>query len=299
MWTARLPRRRRLVTAVVTALAAVTAVSACSAPTASAPSGAGSGPGPSAAADEYRPGMRATVRLPARRGATDVVVLVPGGGWQTADPAGLVPLAERLTADGAVTSTITYGTASTGAWFPRPADDVACAIRWSVAEAAAAGRPASRVVVVGHSAGGHLAALVALSGSRFGSSCASPPVRIDGLVGLAGVYDVTAASDIALTLFGVRQADDPQRWRDGDPTWWAGQREDGDAGPTVLLLHGDADTLVPVSQTQGLAALLEARGLDTTVEVVPGQDHRGIYAVDVAGPRIARWLRSRAVQQAG
>ena len=290
-------RQRRRVTKAIAALAAALVVAACSAPTAPSTSGAGSVAGPAAAADEYRPGMTATVRLRARRGAADLVVLVPGGGWQTADPAGLVPLAERLTADGAVTSTITYGTASTGAWFPQPADDVACAIRWSAAEAAAAG------------ARHHASRRRPLGGrpSRGPGRPVREPVRIvvrlaAGPHRRAGRHGRRVRRDRSVGhrghSVGVPQADDPQRWRDGDPTWWAGQREDV-AGLTVLLLHGGADTLVPVSQTQGLAALLEARGLDTTVEVVPGQDHRGIYAVDVAGPRIARWLRTQAAPPAG
>ena len=101
------------------------------------------------------------MRVPVGAGPSPLIVMVPGGGWATADPTGLIPLAEELTDDGATTSLITYRTTDTGSTFPTAVDDVACAIRWSAQETATQGHPPTHVVVLGHSAGGHLASLVA------------------------------------------------------------------------------------------------------------------------------------------
>ena len=61
----------------------------------------------------------------------------------------------------------------------------------------------------------------------------------------------------------------------------------------VLLLHGEEDDLVPVDFTTQFADALEAAGHPTTVELVPGVDHLGIFAADVATGPIADWLRTR------
>lgn len=240
---------------------------------------------------EYLPGLAADVRLPSGTGPAPLVVLVPGGGWQSADRSGLAPLAGALAAGGAVTVTITYGTASTGAQFPVPADDVACAIRWAAATAASDGRTATDVVVLGHSAGGHLAALVGLSGDRFGGACASPPVRVDGVVGLAGVYDVSSAATLIAPFFAAPRATAPQDWRDGDPLWWA---TDGSAvsatGPRTLLVHGDADPTVPLAQSTSLASALEGRSAPVQVEVLPGGDHFSVLDAGVVAPLVLAWL---------
>lgn len=244
-------------------------------------------PTPAPMTADYLPGLSATVRVPDGSGSAPLVVLVPGGGWSRADPSGLVPLAELLTASGTATSLITYSTTATGAVFPQPVDDVACAVRWSAEQATAAGHPPSRVVLAGHSAGGHLATLVALSGEMFGGDCASPAVAIDGVVGLAGVYD-TSLNVGALDAFFAGK-DSPDDRADGNPLHWA-RSADVPPGLRVLLVHGDEDAQVPLDQTAVLAAALSAAGVDLTVEVLAGEDHMSVLKAAIAGPVIERWL---------
>ena len=273
-------------------LAVVLAAAGCAAPS------TGSGRGDEAGAstitptvsEDYLPGLRADMRVPAATGPAPLVILVPGGGWQSADPTGLIPLAETLRDSGATTVTMTYSTTAMGAEFPVPVDDVACAVRWAAQQAAAAGRAPREVVVLGHSAGGHLASLVALSADRFGGDCPAPPVIVDGLVGIAGVYDVRALGGTLDTFFGASATDNPERWDDGDSMHWAASGSSSAAGLRVLLIHGDADTLVPLEQTTDFADALRAAGSDVTVEVVPEQTHDTIYGADVSGPLVEDWL---------
>ncbi|MDP1878330.1 MAG: alpha/beta hydrolase [Actinomycetota bacterium] len=243
-------------------------------------------PGAPVTAD-YLPGLAATVRAPDSPGPAPLVVLVPGGGWSSADPNGLVPLAELLTASGATTSLITYSTTTMGAVFPQPVDDVACAVRWSAEQATAMGHPPSRVVLVGHSAGGHLATLVALSGDKFGGDCAPPVVAVDGVAGLAGVYDTTWPVGALNAFFGgVYSVDGRAK---GSPLEWA-KTGAAPAGLRVLLVHGDEDYQVPLEQTALLAEALEAAEVDLTLEVLAGEDHMTVFDAAVAGPIITRWL---------
>jgi acetyl esterase/lipase len=239
---------------------------------------------------EYLPGLSAQVRLPGQPGAAPLVVLVPGGGWRSADPWGLIPLAERITASGASTVLITYRTTSSGSTFPEAADDVACAIRWSAAEVAARDHPATDVVVLGHSAGGHLAALVTFSGEEFGKSCPNPPVSVDGLIGVAGVYDIEDFRDYLARWMGFAPTEKPQEWLRADPLTWA--RDGGRLPPSlrVLLVHGEDDTTVPPAQTALLREVLDDKGIAARAELLSGVDHISVFDAAVLGPIVDAWL---------
>lgn len=221
----------------------------------------------------------------AGRDETPLVVLVPGGGWVAADPSGLVPLAEALAANGAVVATISYRTASDEAYFPTPAHDVACGISAARVAADEAGFSPSEVVAVGHSAGAHLAAVVALRPAEFGGDCRHPGVAPDRLVGLAGPYDVTRARGPAIQLFGPDNAD-PAGWSEGNPVEHAANRSDMD----VLLAHGAADDVVPIVFTEQFAEALIAGGHEVDVRYPSGIDHHTVYSSAHAAPLITQWL---------
>ncbi len=143
---------------------------------------------------EYLPGLEADVYLPAQQeqspsSPVPIVLLVPGGGWLTADRTGLAPLAADLADAGFVAVNSTYRAGSAGAVFPEPVQDVACATGFAVQEARAAGLEPGPLVALGHSAGGHLAALAALEASAPAGPCPYPLPGVTGLIGLAGVYD--------------------------------------------------------------------------------------------------------------
>lgn len=246
------------------------------------------GPAPSTTQD-YLSGRAADVYLPTGVAAARVVVLVPGGAWLTADRTGLAPLAQHLAAAGMVAVNTTHRAVDAGARFPEPVADVLCAVGFAVQRAGHAGIAPGEVVVVGHSSGGHLAALAALGGDHFRAACLYPPAAIDALVGLAGAYDVRALRDLAEPLFGTGPELDPAAWRDGDPLAWArtGARS---TSVRVLLAHGTADADLPVSMTTGFADALTAGGYEATVATVPGADHHSIYSAQVIGPRLVEWL---------
>jgi len=239
---------------------------------------------------DYRPGLAAQVRVPAGEGPAPLIVMIPGGGWATADPTGLIPLANALARDGSTTSLITYRTTEAGSTFPAAVDDVACAIRWSAQEATVLGRPPARVIVLGHSAGGHLASLVTFSGDEFGSDCPAPPVTVDGLIGLAGVYDTDAYRAGLAGWMGVDPTGSPDLWERVNPRAWLdrGAEELGDV--RVLLLHGDADTSVPLSETTQLAQGLVGAGVDVSTEVLPGLGHLEVFEAPNAEPPIRAWM---------
>lgn len=239
-----------------------------------------------AATVDYRPGVAADVFLPVPVSRAPLVVLVPGGGWVSADRRGLRPLADRLAAQGMVAVTAGYRAAGDGARFPVPVQDVECAIGFAVARSRQAGIEPSPVVALGHSAGAQLAVLAALTGTRFAAPCPYPPARIDAVIGLAGPYDILSLPSVAEPLFGVAPGAAPARWREADPVTWVRQRPE----LPVLLVHGADDTTVSPILTTSFADRLRAAGHRVQVEIVPGADHGSIYRPAVVADRIVRWI---------
>ena len=78
----------------------------------------------------YDPAQSSRIFLPTGEpvAGTLLVVLVPGGGWVSADPAGLTGLTAWLSEQGAAVVTSTYRTAPDGAHFPVPVQDIACVV---------------------------------------------------------------------------------------------------------------------------------------------------------------------------
>ena len=58
----------------------------------------------------------------------------------------------------------------------------------------------------------------------------------------------------------------------------------------VLLLHGDADELVPAQFSQDFAAALRAGGHPVTLDIVPGANHGEVYSAPVAAAPVTQWL---------
>jgi acetyl esterase/lipase len=221
-----------------------------------------------------------------------VVVLVPGGRWLSADPAGMEPLAEALAESGSAVVTTTYRTGGDGASFPVPLEDVVCAVDQATQKVAASGVTPGSVVVVGHSAGAQLAALAALVGDQYQDGCASPPVSVDGFVGLAGPYDIVSVADLATGLLDSSPTEDPDTWRAANPMAQVAARPD----LPVLLIHGAADTEVDPSYSKSFAAALEAAGHEVTLLVLPDVDHFAVAEAANAATPLEKFVAGLAAE---
>lgn len=235
---------------------------------------------------EYLPGLIATLYLPEATSPAPLVVMVPGGGWRTADPTGYARLAVDLAESGMAVLTTRISVAGDGAVYPTPVEDIHCAVGYAIARAGEAGITPDPVVLLGHSSGAHLSALAALTDTDDLPECPDPARPVDALIGMAGVYDVTRLPAVAFLLFGVTPDDDPELWEEGNPLLRATLRPE----IPVLLLHGDADRVVPVSFTSDFALALEEGGHDTSVTIVPGADHGEIYSPEASGELIVEWI---------
>jgi acetyl esterase/lipase len=178
--------------------------------------------------------------------------------------------ADALAAEGAVVFNASYRLLGAGGGEPGSVDDVACAIRFARAEAPAY-TDADELVVVGHSAGGHLGAVVALDAAPWGGDCAYPPAAPpDRFVGLAGVYDIKAVPFVFIlsAFVGESTSAAPERWAAVDPVEIADR-----PGLDVVLVTGAEDDLVPPSQAQAFAEALPG---GAQVVEVPGAGHNDV-----------------------
>ncbi len=132
--------RRRLALPVTAVLLGALVLAACTdtttGTTAADTAGATALPEHLTTTEEYLPGLAADVYQPPGRTTAPLVVIVPGGDWESADRSGLGPLADTL-ADAGLT--ITYRTGTDEARFPVPVQDIACAVSFASTLAKEAG----------------------------------------------------------------------------------------------------------------------------------------------------------------
>lgn len=233
--------------------------------------------------------------LPDRPGRRPVAVVLHGGFWRAAYGVELArPLAADLAAAGFAAVAVEYRRVGAGGGWPQTLADVAAALD-ALPTLPEAGRlDLADLTLVGHSAGGHLAAWAAgRHALPDGAPGVRPAVRVTAAVLQAGVLDLRAADERRLGDGAVREflgtgpEEDPARWVAADPVRLL------PTGAAVLCVHGTADDRVPLEQSERYAAAARAAGDDVEVAVLPG-DHMVLIDPDGAPWRRVRdWLTDR------
>ena len=211
------------------------------------------GPDPRHRLDLYVPGTRPMNRA--------VVVFVHGGGWDSGDKRQYLFVGQAFASLGYVTAIPNYRL-HPQVQFPDFVDDVALAVASldrSLPAGACAGRP--EVILVGHSAGAHTAAMLATDKTYLSRNGAN--IRLRTFIGLAGPYDLPLDDPVVVGKFDNLTHD-----LEANPLALA-----SDDTPQTLLIHGDADTIVGLHHTQRLKTRLERLGVPTTVRIYPGTNH--------------------------
>jgi acetyl esterase/lipase len=190
-----------------------------------------------------------------------VLLQVHGGAWSTGDKVGQAePLLGYLVERGWVCVTVNYRLAPAARW-PAMIVDVKQAIAWVRKNIGAHGGDPGFVAITGGSAGGHLAALAALTEGDpdFQPGFADVDTSLAAAVPLYGVHDFTRDRQGLFALLegkiiGTALADDERTWRQASPVFRIGPRT-----PPFLVLHGSTDAIVGVEQSRRLVAALRAR----------------------------------------
>lgn len=223
------------------------------------------------------------IGIPEGEGTFPAVVLVHGGGWVVGTPATMTGLADYLNLQGYLTFNTAYQLSINSPGFPGAVEDVSCA----VARAANHPRSNGEVTIIGHSAGAHIGAIVALAAESYDDGCEPPdsgsPTRF---IGLAGPYDIERVGGIVVAFFGVDQQSDPGLWASGNPM----NLVDGVTDLDVLLIHGDADGVVPVDFSESFATTLEESGVSVELAILPGVNHSRVTSPQVVGDLVVTWI---------
>jgi acetyl esterase/lipase len=263
----------------------------------------------------YRP-LLLDLYLPPRAGVNlPVVLFLHGGGWALGDRKLTAPafgdwdpgFFDRIVAAGFAVASIDYRLTGE-AVFPAQLHDAKAAVRWLRRHAAEYGFDGSRIVAWGTSAGGHLAALLGLTGDS-GDPHLEGSVREPGPPGppqpqtgppassaVAAVIDWYGPADLLAlapvtappgggptehdsprspegALIGAQVSTHPELAKAASPRSYVHA-----GAPPFQIKHGVADQGVPVGQSQALAAALADAGVSVEAEWVDGADHMWIGA---------------------
>jgi len=201
-----------------------------------------------------------------------VLLFVHGGGWSIGDKAHAAPdKAKWANGQGWAFASANYRLVPQ-ATVEQQAADVASAIAWLRANAAREGLDPDRIVLMGHSAGAHLAALVGTD-PQYLQAAGVPLGAVKGVVLLDGAgYDVptqaSAEMNIVKPMYEAAFGKDPRRQAALSPTRHA-------AAPNVsrwliLPIERRQDSQ---AQSKGLADALNRAGANATVVAVPDESH--------------------------
>jgi acetyl esterase/lipase len=208
------------------------------------------------------PQQELDVYLPVEAGATrPVVVFFYGGSWQSGNRGNYLFVAQALTSRGYVAVLPDYRKYPETA-FPGFVDDAAAAVRWTRDHAHEFGGDPARIFVMGHSAGAHLAALIATD-PRYLAAQSMSKADLRGMIGLAGPYDFLPIQDRKLLdVFPASTRPESQ------PINFVTGHE-----PPMFLAAGTDDTIVDPGNTDRLAAALRKHGDSVEVRHYDGFGH--------------------------
>lgn len=221
--------------------------------------------------DVYRP-------RPATTGAP-VVVFFYGGTWRDGSRSYYRFVGEALSRHGVLVVIPDYRK-SPAHIFPTFMEDAAEAAAWARSHAAEFGGDPSRVHLMGHSAGAHMAALLATD-ARYLKHHGLEPRDFASVIGMSGPYDFLPSTEpLVKKAFGQ-----PADWSLTQPLHFV----DGDE-PPFLLLHGGSDYRVKPVHSRRLAARLRAAGAPVTMRIIRNTGHVAVVNGFVS-PRYSPVLR--------
>jgi acetyl esterase/lipase len=225
------------------------------------------GPDPQHRLDVYAPRASGAAPRP-------VIVFWHGGRWKFGDKADYRFVGAALAGSGCVAVVANYRHYPQ-VKMPGFMDDAAQAALWSAAHAADYGGDPRRVFLMGHSAGAHMAALLALDSRYFAAAGQTRP-HIAGVIGLSGAYDFLPLLEADVQdMFGP-----PQNYPLSQPINFVRA-----GAPPMLLVHGLSDETVRPKNSRNFAAALSGCGAAVTLKLYPKRAHAGTVA---ALARLAR-----------
>lgn len=206
---------------------------------------------------------------PKEKGPSPIVINIHGGGFNKGVKESQTGF-NTFFKNGYAVANIAYRLVQVA---PAPAavEDTRCALIYLIKNAKALNIDPNRIVIMGGSAGGHLALMGGLLGNdtKFDGNC-------------PGVKDIKVAAII--DKYGITHIGG---WKSRSATWWLGDKANDQKfiesvsplfqikkdSPPVFIVHGDADPVVPYQQSVDLKKKLDEFGIKNKFMTVEGGEH--------------------------
>lgn len=212
---------------------------------------------------------------PASNGPSPAVINIHGGGWNKGVKESQTGFNTFFKAGFAVAN-IEYRL-SGQATAPAAIEDARCALIYLIKNAKQLNIDVNKIVVMGGSAGGHLALMAGLLGNdhRFDGNCAGVEnVKVAAIIDKYGITDVwdwaygpNLTSKSATQWLGSRSKDEAFA-RSVSPMSYVSKNS-----PPTFIVHGDADPTVPYQESVALHKKMQDAGVKTQFMTIPGGLH--------------------------
>jgi acetyl esterase/lipase len=236
-------------------------------------------------------------------GPVPVVIFIHGGGWRSGSRLPIPsPRVTGLCSRGYAVASVDYRLTTVALW-PAQIQDVKGAVRWLRANAATYNLDPDRFGAWGESAGGHLAAMLGVTGDVRQATVGNAGVDLEGSTGgnagyssrvqaVVDWYGPTdslqmhyypastnhdSASSDESRLIGAAIQNNPEMVATTNPVTYV-SRDDA----PILVMHGTVDNLIPFNQSQLLVDALRAQFVSTTFRPAPDLGHGGSVWNNVA-----------------
>lgn len=212
---------------------------------------------------------------PAKNGATPLVINIHGGGWNKGNKESQTGFSGFFKRGYAVAN-IAYRLTGV-ATAPAAVEDTRCALIYLITNAKKLNIDVNKIVIMGGSAGGHLALMGGLLGNNhiFDTNCKSTAnIKVAAIIDKYGITDVwdwgygpIKTSKSATAWLGAK-AKDKDFAMSVSPLYQVKKNS-----PPVFIVHGDADPIVPYQQSVALKAKLDELGVKNEFITVKGGQH--------------------------
>lgn len=205
------------------------------------------------------------------------LIYIHGGGWIAMTKEDWTMAVMPYLAMGMDAVNVEYRIASISL-APAAVEDCRCALRWVYEHAKDYGFDTTKLVVSGHSAGGHLSLITGMLDPSAGFDYECPgqdQLKVAAIVNFFGI------TDVADLLDGPNRKDYPNMWLGSLPNRKELAKQVSPltyvkrGSPPILTIHGDADDIVPYQQAVRLHQALDKVGVVNRLYTVPGGKHGG------------------------